>query len=278
MQRIKRLRPSPAMAVSVTALVVAVGGAAYANVPSQLVGSGSGQVNGCLALHSRLLYVPVRGSRCHAGDLAISWSKAGPRGADGSDGVTGAEGEGGATGPSGTTGQRGDAGTTGLTGGTGTTGLTGATGLTGPTGATGITGEKGDTGEQGGTGEKGDTGATGDTGEKGQSAKSYNAVVVHTPTGVSFSGGHEGFTSVTRSGTGEYCLKPESGVNYYYPVASPEWIGSTGDYLQVEPIGRENDFSCQKGEFAVYTFLLESGVAVRSDGVNFIITLPQPQP
>ena len=276
MQRIKRLRPSPAMAVSVTALVVAVAGAAYANVPSQLGGSGPGQVNGCLTLHSRMLYVPVRGSHCRPGDLPISWSKGGPRGAAGSDGVTGA---GGATGPSGTTGQRGDTGSTGVTGATGTTGitgttgLTGATGLTGPTGATGITGEKGDTGEQGNTGEKGDTGQTGDTGEKGESAKSYSAVVVEG----SFHGAHDGFTSVTNTGLGEYCLKPEAGVNYYYPVASPEWIGSTGNYLQVEPIGRENSFSCQKGEFAVYTFLLEGGVAVRSDGVNFVITLPQPQ-
>ena len=173
--------------------------------------------------------------------------------------------------PLGTTGQRGDAGATGLTGATGTTGPTGTTGLTGPTGATGLTGETGDTGEQGVTGEKGDTG------EKGESAKSYSAVVVQSKAGVSFRAPTKDSASVTRTGLGEYCLKPEPGVNYYYPVASPEWIGSTGNYLQVEPIGRENSFSCQKGEFAVYTFLLEGGVAVRSDGVNFIITLPQPQ-
>ena len=273
MQRIKRLRPSPAMAVSVTALVVAAAGAAYANVPSQLGGSDSGQVNGCLALHSRVLYVPARGARCHPGDLSISWSKAGPHGAAGSDGVTGA---GGATGPSGTTGQRGDAGATGLTGATGatgTTGLTGATGLTGPTGATGPGGEQGDTGEKGATGEKGGAGEKGATGEKGEPAKSYSAVVIHG----SFEGAHQGFSAIRHTGVGEYCLKPDPGVSYYYPVASPEWIGSTGNYLQVEPIGRENDYSCQKGEFAVYTFLLESGVAIRSDGVNFIITLPQPQ-
>ena len=175
-------------------------------------------------------------------------------------GVPGKDGAGGRPGPTGAAGLVGESGTQGLRGDTG------ATGDTGPTGENGSAGDTGATGATGPTGEKGETGMN------GQPGKSYSAVVV----GGSFSGPHAGFDSVRRTGEGEYCLKPESGVNYYYPVASPEWIGSTGNYLQVEPIGRENDYSCEEGEFAVFTFLLESGVAVRSNGVNFIIALPQP--
>lgn len=165
MQRIGRLRPSPAMAVAVVALIVALGGAAYATGSRPFAGSSSGGVNGCLSLPSRVIYVPAEGFHCHSGDLAISWSKAGPRGPKGSVGPKGTKGQPGSIGASG---QKGETGAIGLQGQPGPKGDTGLSGEKGETGAQGFQGEKGETGLQGLKGEKGEKGLTGEKGEKGE--------------------------------------------------------------------------------------------------------------
>ncbi len=132
----------------------------------------------------------------------------------------------------------------------------------------------GPAGPQGPKGPKGETGPKGEKGERGlATGGSYAAVVIEG----AFSGAHAGFASVNHIGTGEYCLKPEAGVNYYYPIASVEWVGSTGANLMVEPTGRENNYNCSAGEFLVLTYTFAAGGnATRSNGVNFLVSLPQP--
>lgn len=190
MQRILRLRPSPAMAVAVAALIVALGGAAYANGSGPLAGASSGDVHGCLSLPSRVIYVPAKGFRCHPSDLPISWSKAGqrgPKGSAGAKGTTGAQGPQGTTGAPGATGQigsKGEAGQAGLAGlpGQPSKGETGLTGEQGAMGAEGPEGEKGETGSQGPKGEKGEPGLVGEKGEKGETGILGYQVVTNSET------------------------------------------------------------------------------------------------
>ncbi|HTR74020.1 MAG TPA: hypothetical protein VMH33_02020 [Solirubrobacterales bacterium] len=251
--------------VTILAVVVIGGGSAYAAsqaLPANSVGTRQIQAKAV-----------TPGKLSYSAKKALA-GKPGPVGPIGKTGLDGATGEQGKEGPQGDTGPRGQPGPKGEKGEEGPEGPPGDKGDEGPRGPEGPKGDEGARGPEGPKGDEGARGPEGPKGEPGEPSLSYSAVVVDG----SFSGPHPGFESVRRRGEGEYCLKPEEGVNYYYPVASPEWIGSTGNYLQVEPIGRENDYSCNPGEFAVYTFLLEGNMAVKSNGVNFIITLPQPPP
>ncbi|MFL5846469.1 MAG: hypothetical protein ACJ762_17425 [Solirubrobacteraceae bacterium] len=103
-----RLRPSPALVVSIIALVVALGGSAFA-----------------------------------AGFVITSTKQIKPSVLKQLKGKRGARGLPGAIGPTGLPGAKGDAGAAGAKGDTGATGSTGAPGVAGATGNTGQTGPRG---------------------------------------------------------------------------------------------------------------------------------------
>lgn len=109
-----RRRLTFANVTSVAALVLALGGGAYA---ADLMGS-NGQIRGCVSKDGQLT-VLRSGQRCHKGQRKIAWNKRGRRGATGPRGATG------------------------LTGSTGAAGRTGPRGATGPTGARGPGGRNG---------------------------------------------------------------------------------------------------------------------------------------
>ena len=117
MPSLKPRRPSPALVVSVIALVAALGGTSYAAIklPANSVGTKQIKKNA------------VTTEKVKDGSLQMADFRAGqlPAGAAG------------ATGP------KGDTGATGATGPKGDTGATGATGATGPKGDTGATGPSG---------------------------------------------------------------------------------------------------------------------------------------
>lgn len=141
-----RERVSPAWAVAVAALVVAVGGAAVAAIPD-----GSGVIHGCYKTSNGALSVidPAKGERCKSGEVALNWNE---------------QGEPGDVGPTGPAGPKGD---TGDTGATGATGPAGPKGDRGPTGPEGPQGDKGDDGDAGSAGAQGERGPTGPVGPKG---------------------------------------------------------------------------------------------------------------
>ena len=164
MHRIRRLRPSPALVVALLALIVAAGGVAYAHEAEFSPLNPPNEIAGCLAMPSRVIYVPLRGSPCHTGDMPISWSVRGHQGPGGPVGTTGHSGPIGPTGAQGLTGATGPQGPEGPTG---TRGLTGQIGPQGPGGETGPQGPKGEEGKQGPQGEPGPAGPKGDTGGSG---------------------------------------------------------------------------------------------------------------
>jgi hypothetical protein len=169
MHRIRRLRPSPALVVALMALIVAAGGVAYAHEAEFSPLNPPNAIAGCLAMPSRVIYVPPRGNPCRSGDMPISWSvrgQKGPSGPAGATGHAGSIGPAGAQGLTGATGPQGPAGPTG-TGLTGQTGPTGPIGPQGPGGETGPQGPKGADGPQGPQGEPGPEGPKGDTGGSG---------------------------------------------------------------------------------------------------------------
>ena len=117
MRRI-RWHQSYANVASTLALVLAMGGGAYAAIgPVQ-----NGVIHSCFSRHTGALRVVNAGARCRRQERALNFNQQGP------------------VGPSGLT---GPAGPVGLTGAAGKTGKTGATGKTGPAGATGATGAAG---------------------------------------------------------------------------------------------------------------------------------------
>ena len=73
--RLKFRCPSPAMVVACGALVVALGGSAYA-VTGGLVGS-DGQIHGCVAKDGSLVLVKT-GKKCPTGKTRISWEQRAP--------------------------------------------------------------------------------------------------------------------------------------------------------------------------------------------------------
>jgi hypothetical protein len=153
---LKKIRVSPAMAVAVVAVVLAMSGSAFA--AKQLI-TGRDIKKGSLTadLFSRSARKQLQGRT----------GKTGAQGPAGPVGQTGATGPQGPQGPQGERGPQGEKGPAGPQGERGATGAQGPKGEKGDTGATGAKGDKGDQGPQGLQGEKGDKGDQGEPGPKG---------------------------------------------------------------------------------------------------------------
>jgi len=92
-------RPSPALVISIIALVIAVGGTAWAAIPST-----GGVIYACYANIGGFLRVidPATGQHCIGRvETPLSFNVTGPQGQPGATGATGAQGTAGATGPTG---------------------------------------------------------------------------------------------------------------------------------------------------------------------------------
>ena len=120
--RIGRFRVSPALAVAVAALVLALAGVAWATIPDS-----SGVIHGCYRSQPGLGFLgprkgalrvidPSAGGKCTVGETAIQWNQTGPQGPQGPKGDTGATGPQGATGATGAQGPQGPTGATGPAG------------------------------------------------------------------------------------------------------------------------------------------------------------------
>jgi hypothetical protein len=200
MRRVRGLQPSPALIVALAALVVALGGVAYGKAASNSPPHSS-EIDACLALPKRMIYVPPRGSHCREHDPRISWGVRGARGAKGQAGGAGADGERGEPGLEGVPGEpigieggvvlhgagppndeQGNEGDfyidtaasalygpkTETWAGTGPLSLGGGVGgARGPAGPTGPAGKEGKEGREGKAGPAGPGGATGSAGVSG---------------------------------------------------------------------------------------------------------------
>ena len=129
---------TPGLAIGVTALVIVLGGWAYAAIPTT-----GGTIRACVAntkdFHSTVRH--AKGSvrfvvRCRPDETAVLFNQRGPTGATGAAGAVGAPGASGA---------KGDTGAAGAKGPTGADGETGERGPRGLTGEAGLEGDKGDT-------------------------------------------------------------------------------------------------------------------------------------
>jgi Collagen triple helix repeat (20 copies) len=102
----EKLRPSPALVVAVAALVIALGGVAYATIPDS-----SGVIHGCYGPLGVLRVIdPSTGAHCTALETPIQWNQTGPQGPAGPQGPVGATGPVGPAGASGPTGPQGPMG------------------------------------------------------------------------------------------------------------------------------------------------------------------------
>jgi len=86
-----RKRPSPALIISLMALVLATGGFAAAAIPDS-----SGVVHGCYKKKKGTLRL-VSGSKCKKSEKSISWNQKGANGANGAAGAKGDKGDAGAS-------------------------------------------------------------------------------------------------------------------------------------------------------------------------------------
>src|SRR5919108_323143 len=78
MRRILRHRPSPATAIALAALIIAIGGVAYATIPDS-----EGVIHGCFNKQSGNLRVVESSSECRTNESAIDWNQQGPPGPPG---------------------------------------------------------------------------------------------------------------------------------------------------------------------------------------------------
>jgi hypothetical protein len=85
---IRRRRPSPALIVSLLALVFAMGGFAMAAIPDS-----SGVFHGCYKKKKGTLRVVSSSRKCKKSERSISWNQKGQAGANGANGATGAKGD-----------------------------------------------------------------------------------------------------------------------------------------------------------------------------------------
>jgi hypothetical protein len=85
-------RPSPALIVSLMALVLAMGGFAAAAIPDR-----TGTIHGCYKKKKGTLRL-VSGSKCKKSEKSISWNQKGANGASGAAGAKGDKGDAGADG------------------------------------------------------------------------------------------------------------------------------------------------------------------------------------
>jgi hypothetical protein len=100
--------PSPATAIAMVALFVALGGTGYA-VFSRSIPDKQGVFHGCANRKSGALRLVDSAAKCkkkkgkRPGELAVQWSQRGPQGAPGAAGAAGAAGTNGTNGHDGTT-------------------------------------------------------------------------------------------------------------------------------------------------------------------------------
>jgi|SRR5919108_3096166 hypothetical protein len=92
-------RTSPALIVSLMALVLAMGGFAMAAIPD-----GNGVINGCYKKKKGTLRLVSRSGKCKKSERAISWNQKGAAGAAGQAGARGDKGDKGDTGDTGAAG------------------------------------------------------------------------------------------------------------------------------------------------------------------------------
>lgn len=95
-----RTRRRYASVTATVALVVALGGSAYAATSGSFIGS-NGAINGCVPKHGGTLKVLKPSRRCPKHTVALSFSAKGPVGAAGLNGSPGSAGAAGSTGPTG---------------------------------------------------------------------------------------------------------------------------------------------------------------------------------
>jgi hypothetical protein len=154
------------MIVAIVALVLALGGTAYAT--KSVIATGSDSAGSTLAqcradVYAAFRFQPAGDQSVRAAATKEICGESGSAGATGATGAQGAQGIAGTPGSAGS-GGAGPGGPTGPSGPTGGEGATGATGVTGPIGSTGSTGLTGAVGVTGATGSSGATGATGPAG------------------------------------------------------------------------------------------------------------------
>ena len=81
MIQILRYRPSPAMAVALVALLVALGGVAFATIPDP-----SGEIHACFKKANGDLRLVDSAAGCRNNEKAVEWSQRGPKGDPGAPG------------------------------------------------------------------------------------------------------------------------------------------------------------------------------------------------
>jgi hypothetical protein len=106
--------PSPATAIALVALFVALGGTGYAVVATTGIPDRAGVFHGCVDKRTGVLRVVSGAGACHrahgkgrrrsAGEFAVSWSQKGPAGLPGRNGTNGQNGTNGSNGSNGTNG------------------------------------------------------------------------------------------------------------------------------------------------------------------------------
>jgi hypothetical protein len=79
MREILGYRPSPATAIALTALAVALGGVAYATIPDS-----NGTIHGCYQKNNGTLRVVDNGATCRNSERALDWNQQGRPGPPGS--------------------------------------------------------------------------------------------------------------------------------------------------------------------------------------------------
>ena len=109
-----RRRLTYANVASTMALVLALGGGAYAATGGGFT-SGSGVINGCVPKHGGGLVVLKPGQACPKHDVALPFNQAGRAGRNGTNGTNGTNGAAGTNGTNGSNGSNGAAGPPGPT-------------------------------------------------------------------------------------------------------------------------------------------------------------------
>jgi Collagen triple helix repeat (20 copies) len=145
MRWLRLSRPSPALVVAVTALVIALGGTGYAAItlPANSVGTQqlkNRSVSTAKLQNGVVTSIKVKDRSLLAKDFAPGQLLRGPVGPRGPKGDPGPKGDKGAKGDTGPKGDKGAKGDQGLKGDTGPRGLPGLRGLPGVPGAPGVSG------------------------------------------------------------------------------------------------------------------------------------------
>lgn len=172
-------------AAGAVAAALAVGGLAYATIPSA-----SGQINGCYQKNQgQLRVIDPASDTCRSSEVPISWSQTGPQGPAGPQGPPGPQGPAGADGKD---------------------GKDGAPGPQGPQGPQGAQGPQGPQGPQGAQGPPGAQGPAGAAATTLLAEVSGNGVLVR----------GNGVINVAKLNTGDYVVQFNRDVSSCFPLAS----------------------------------------------------------